>query len=167
MVLRRAQHQTPKKVNLIMARTSNAVRIAQRTTITDILLACKEQKIHTQHDIVFSIQEQMGDDAPHFATIKKIVAEVAPTIKLPVVVQIGRPKDTEAWKIARLAFFNGIKKGFTTHAEMVQYVKASLEAKGIERSRPDDIVREFRELYSKDLEVRAYTKTAVMPEVAA
>lgn len=149
-----------------MARTSNEVRTAQRTAILDILKECKVQKLTSLTDIMFSIQEQMGDDAPHFATIKKIVMELAPTIKLNVVIKIGRPKDNAAWNIARLAFFNGIQKGLTTHAEMVQYVKGRLEAKGIERSRPDDIVREFRELYSKDLEVRAYIKSASIPETA-
>ena len=158
-----------------MARTSNELRAAQRTAILNILKECKSQKLTSLTDIMFSIQEQMGDCAPHFSTIKKphfstikkIVMELAPTIKLNVVIKIGRPKDDEAWKIARLAFFNGIQKGLTTHAEMVQYVKGRLEAKGIERSRPDDIVREFRELYSKDLEVRAYTKSVSIPETAA
>lgn len=147
-----------------MARTSDAQRTAQRTAIAALLAECKAQKITTQGEIIFSIQESMGDFAPHPQTIKKIVAEIAPTIKLKVVAKIGRPKDDEAWNITRLAFFNGIKKGLTTHAEMVLYVKDRLEAKGIERSRPDDIVREFRELYSKDLAVRAYIKSASIPE---
>jgi hypothetical protein len=149
-----------------MARTSNAVRTAQRTAIAALLADCKAQKITTQGEIIFSIQEQMGESAPHPQTIKKIIAELAPTMKMKVVAKVGRPKDDAAWNIARLAFFNGIKKGFTTHAEMVLYVKHSLDAKGIERSRPDDIVREFRELYSKDLEVRAYNKSASMSETA-
>ena len=164
MVLRRARHQTRKKVEIIMARTSNAVRTAQRETIAQILTECKAQKITTQAEIVYSIQEQMGEEAPCFATIKRIVAELAPTIKLAVVCKNGRPKNTEAWNVARLAFFNGIKKGLKTHSEMVNYVGASLEAKGIERSRPSDIVRQFCELYSKVLEVRAYTKSANMEQ---